>query len=426
MLAGMAGEAALETVRRAARRAGDDGSVLFTPANAERLSSTLAELRGAAMKLGQLLSLQGDDLLPPELSGILAGLRNRADFMPPDQVREVLAAELGDDWQERLREFDFEPLAAASIGQVHGAESAGGHDLALKVQYPGVADSIVGDVDTLAALLRVTRLLPPELEFETLMPELKRELSAEADYHREADNTERFRELVRDDERLHVPAVHRDFSTGRVLALERVWALPIEDLRSPEHPSRRRNALAEALARLVLRELFEFRFMQTDPNFANYLYEPKEERVALLDFGSAREFPEEFTDRYRDLIGAAAEGGDADVVRAGEALGFLRGDEVSAARECFVEMTRVSAEPLCARGPYDFGRSQLGARVRDLTLAAYREHKLPRPPTGTLFLHRKLAGTFLLCGHIGATVVISPSPSRSRDIPRNRIRRRAS
>ena len=111
-----------------------------------------------------------------------------------------------------------------------------------------------------------------------------------------------------------------------------------------------------------------------------------------------------FTDRYRDLIGAAAEGGDADVVRAGEALGFLRGDEVSAARECFVEMTRVSAEPLCARGPYDFGRSQLGARVRDLTLAAYREHKLPRPPTGTLFLHRKLAGTFLLCGHIGATV----------------------
>ncbi len=404
MLAGMAGEAALETLRRAARGGDDAGSVLFTPANAARLSSTLGELRGAAMKLGQLLSLQGDDLLPPELSRALGTLRSYANFMPADQLHQVLARELGRDWRERLREFDDEPLAAASIGQVHGAESSDGRELALKVQYPGVAESIDSDVDTLAAFLRVARLLPPELEIERLIPELKSELHAEADYRREADHTERFGALVADDKRLYVPGVHRDLSTGRVIALDRVWALPIEDLRSPEHGRRLRNRLAEALVRLMFRELFEFRFMQTDPNFGNYLYEPKQQRIALLDFGSARDFPEAFTESYRALIVAAAEGDDADVAERARAIGFLPGDESAAARHSFIEIARLSAEPLRARGAYDFAASDLGVRLRDRGLVAYRDRSLPPPPSGALFLHRKLAGTFLLCAHIGATV----------------------
>ncbi len=404
MLAGMAGEAALETLRRAAGRAGEEGSLVFTQANAERLSATLAELRGAAMKLGQLISLQGEDLLPPELSRVLGTLRNRADFMPAHQVEGVLAEELGADWSARLREFDYEPLAAASIGQVHGAKAADGRDLALKVQYPGVVSSIDADVDTLATLLRVSRLLPPELEIDTLVPELKRELKREADYRREADNTERFRALVQDERKLFVPRVYRDLSSRKVLALDRVWALPIEDLRSPEHPRRLRDRLARVLVRLVLRELFEFRFMQTDPNFANYLYEPKRERIALLDFGSAREFPEPFTERYRDLIRAAVEGDDADVCAEGQRLGFLRGDEDRGAQASFVEIARLSSEPLRTRGPYDFAASDLGIRLKERSLEAYRSRSLPRPPTGTLFLHRKLAGTFLLCARIGATV----------------------
>ena len=404
LVAGIAGEAALETLRRAVRKSAAEGSVLLTPAAAERIARALAELRGAAMKLGQLISLPGEELLPPALSETLAALRNRADPMPPDQLAAVLESELGADWRVRVREFDFEPLAAASIGQVHAAEAADGRDLALKIQYPGVARSIDGDVDNLATLLRVSRLLPADLDLDALVPELKRELRLEVDYRREADSAERFGELVADDPRLFVPRVHRDLSTRRVLALERVWALPIEDLRGPEHPRARRDRLADALVRHVFRELFEFRFMQTDPNFANYLYEPKGERVALLDFGATRSFAGDFTRAYGGLVAAASDGTDADVVAAGELLGFLRGDDTREAQGAFLSLARLFAEPLRARRAYDFAASDLAVRLRDRSLAVYQGGWLPRPPPATLFLHRKLVGSFLLCAHIGARV----------------------
>lgn len=398
MLAGIAGDAALEALRRATR--GESGDLVR--ASGERVAATLSELRGAAMKLGQLLSLQGEDLLPRELAELLAGLRCHADAMPESQVRAVLAGELGPDWEARFAELDFEPLAAASIGQVHAAQTRDGRDVALKLQYPGVDASIDADVDNLAALLRVFRLLPPQLEIELLLPELKRALAREADYRREARCTERYRKLVSDDPGVFVPRVHADLSTRRVLATDRVWALPIEDLRSPEHPQQRRDRTARRLMALVLRELFEFRFMQTDPNFANYMYEPKGERVALLDFGAARAFPRRFTEAYRRLIAAAVEGSERDVVGAGAELGFLAGGEPAPVRRAFVELVGLSAEPLRARGRYDFAASDLARRVRERSIAAYREHALPRPPLPTLFLHRKLAGSFLLCAHIGA------------------------
>jgi predicted unusual protein kinase regulating ubiquinone biosynthesis (AarF/ABC1/UbiB family) len=404
MLAGIAGEATLEALRRAAGRGEQDGSLVLTRANAHRVTETLADLRGAAMKLGQLLSLQGEELLPPKFVEILASLRDQAYFMPEAQVREVLARELGPDCEARFAEFDFEPIAAASIGQVHAAESADGRDLAVKLQYPGVSRSISSDVDNLAVFLRVSRLLPAAIDFEVLIPELKVELRREADYRREANNTERYRRLVGDDPSVLVPRVHRDLCTRRVLATDRVYARPIEDLRSLEHPQERRDRMGTSLVRLVFRELFSFRFMQTDPNFANYLFEPKEERVALLDFGAARSFSREFIEAYRRLIISAVERDHRSLVQVATQLGFLREDEAWIGRAIFVELCELFAEPLRCPGPYDFANSDLARRLRERSLEALEEYRFSQPPTQTLFLHRKLAGSFLLCGHIGAVV----------------------
>ncbi len=154
LLAGIAGETALEALRRAAGRGNPDRGLLVNPANARRLVDTLADLRGAALKLGQLLSMQGQDLLPAPLLEILSELQDQARLMPEAQVRGVLSHELGDVWEQAFAEFDFEPLAAASIGQVHAAEAADGRDLAVKVQYPGVARSIAADVDSLRRAVR--------------------------------------------------------------------------------------------------------------------------------------------------------------------------------------------------------------------------------------------------------------------------------
>ena len=404
LLAALAGESALEAVKRIAG-AGERGSSVFLPrAGALRLADTLADLRGAAMKLGQLLSLQGDDLLSPALRETLASLQSHAHFMPEAQVRQVLANELGRDWKSRFSEFDFEPLAAASIGQVHAAHSRDGRDLALKLQYPGVERSIDGDVDNLALLLRALRLIPAGLDLDAVLPELKEELRREADYAREARSQEQYRALVGEDPGVLVPRVHFDLSTHRVLASDRVRALPIEDLRSPEHPQRLRDAVGEKLLRLVFRELFEFRFVQTDPNFGNYLYEPKGERVALLDFGAVRSFSRHFTDRYRDLIAATISGDRADLEERGTDLGLLRGDESDEARTAFAHLCARVAEPLARPGAYDFAASHLAKEVRDLGLDAYTKRGLHAPPTELIFLHRKLAGTYLLLAHIGARV----------------------
>jgi predicted unusual protein kinase regulating ubiquinone biosynthesis (AarF/ABC1/UbiB family) len=378
--------------------------LFLTRANAQRLTETLSDLRGAAMKLGQLLSMHGDDFLPPSFVEVLSSLRDQAFVMPESQVRQVLQRELGEDWETLFAEFDFEPLAAASIGQVHAAQAADGRDLALKIQYPGVSRSISSDVDNLAVFLRVSKLLPGEIDYESLVPEIKRELSREADYRREADNTERYRMLVESEAGVIVPQVHRDLCTEHVLALERIYALPIEDLRSPEHSPELRNRIGTQMIALTLRELFRFRFMQTDPNFANYLFEPKHQRLALLDFGSTRHFSKIFTEDYRSLIIAAVERNEGALFEIAIRLGFLRAGDAPDLRLAFIEICELFAEPLRHEGPYDFAASDLAQRVRDRGFEAMTDLHFVQPPAETLFLHRKLAGSFLLCAHIGASV----------------------
>lgn len=380
-------------------------SVFLSNARATKLARRLSHLRGAAMKLGQLLSLEGDDLLPPEFSEALAVLRATADTMPVSQVRRVLGRAYGKGWEKRFREFDFEPLAAASIGQVHAAVAADGRDLALKIQYPGIARSIESDVDNLTTLLRMARILPLDLDLSQILAEAKRQLRQEADYEREAQNLVRYRALVADEPTVCVPGVHSDLSTKRVLAMDRAHARPIEDLRSPEVPQSLRDTLGTTLQRLMFRELFEFGFSQTDPNFANYLFEPESGRLVLLDFGSAREYPAEFVRRYKRMCRAMVTQ-DAEEVRAAAIdIGYLSGDEAEGRAKALVDIILMAGEPLRAPGIYDFEKTKLAARTRAAGFdLVFREGFLHPPPPETIFLHRKLAGTFLLCTHIRARV----------------------
>ena len=398
LLAQVAGRAVWDAARGASSSAAD----LANPANARNLAGALGDLRGAALKLGQILSMQGEELLPEPLGEILAALRNHATCMPQGQVHGVLRRELGKDWRERLVEFDDEPLAAASIGQVHAATASDGRDLAIKLQYPRIERSIDGDVDGLVLILRTLRALPASLDLDALVPELKRELHREADYRREAGNAERYAELLGPSEEFFAPRVHRDLSTRRVLALDRVRGLPVEDLRSPEHPPELRDRLGGALLRLVFREIFEFRFVQTDPNFANFLYEPERQRIALLDFGSVRRLAKPFVRTYAHLARAASEGSREKLLKRSRELGLLAEDAGPEAEERFAGLCELIAEPLSQPGPYAFADSDLPLRARDLSLDVYSTSSLPSFPPELLFIHRKLAGTYLLLQHVGA------------------------
>ncbi len=406
----LAGELAAGSLAEGARRLvgtspAEGVSALLSAANAGKLARRLSRMRGAAMKLGQLLSLETADVLPAEFAEALAVLRDAADTMPASQVRRALGRAYGKGWEARFQELDLEPLASASIGQVHAAVAADGRELALKIQYPGVARSIDSDVDNVASLLRLAKLLPVDLDVSGIVAEAKRQLRQEADYLEEARSLRRYAALVADEPALVVPRVHDDLTTRRILAMDRLDGDPIEDLGGEGVFQQRRDAVGQVLERLVFRELFEFRFMQTDPNFANYRIDPIDDRILLFDFGSAREFDEDLTERYARICRGVIDG-DRKRVRDGAVeIGYVRADERRDRVEGVVDLILLVCEPLRHRGVYDFAASDLVGRARDLGLdLMFRRGFLHAPPPETVFLHRKLVGSFLLCARIRARV----------------------
>lgn len=404
----MAGGVAGGMVAEGARRLADGqrprmSDLLLTPANIGRVADQLSHLRGAAMKLGQMISMDAGDVLPPELSSIMARLRDRAHHMPPAQLQQVLATEWGRDWRQRFARFDATPVAAASIGQVHRATTLDGRILAIKVQYPGVADSIDSDVDNVATLLRVSGLLPAALDIAPLLSEAKAQLREEADYRREGEQMERFRTLLSGSPQFVVPALEPAFSTGRVLAMTYIDGEPIEAL---EHEAQgMRDTVIASLIDLTLKELFEFGWMQTDPNFANYRYRKSDGRIVLLDFGATRPVAPETAEAYRRLL-AAGLSDDRDAVRdAAVAAGFIGTAALARHRDLIDRMVDVILNELGRPGAFDFGdRAFVGVlREEGMAMAADRA-TWHVPPTAMLLTQRKISGTALLAARLKARV----------------------
>ena len=401
---GVAGGMVAEGARRLA--AGERprmGDLVLTPANATRVADQLAHLRGAAMKLGQMISMDGGDFLPQELTVILARLRDQAHHMPPRQLDAVLAAEWGKGWRGRFAHFQAHPIAAASIGQVHRATLPDGRVLAIKVQYPGVAASIDADADNVATLLRVSGLLPREIDIAPLLAEAKRQLHEEADYAREGAMMTRYAALVGNHPDLVVPTFVPELTTARVLAMTFVEGVPIETLVGA--PQEVRDRAMTTLIGLVLRELFDWGVMQTDPNFANYRWQPETGRLVLLDFGAARAVPAATADGYRRLLAAGMSGDKAAVTREAVAAGFLGEAAVTGHATTVDRMLDVILAELNRPAPFDFGdRAFIGVLREQGTAMAADRATWHVPPVETLFVQRKISGTALLATRLKARV----------------------
>ncbi|WP_375402531.1 ABC1 kinase family protein [uncultured Sphingomonas sp.] len=406
MAGGVAGSMLVDGAKRVVRGERPAiGDLLLTPANARRVADRLASMRGAAMKMGQLLSMDAGELFPPELADIMARLRADADPMPARQLHGVLDAEWGVGWRDRFATWSDRPIAAASIGQVHRARTRDGRDLAVKVQYPGVRDSIDGDIDNLASLLRLSRVVPDTFDVAPLLAEAKRQLRDEADYLLEAEHLTRFGALLAGDPAFVVPVVQPDLTTPAVLAMSFIDGSPIETLTAASQTERDR--VVTSLVELTLRELFEWNLIQTDPNFANFRYDLRARKIVLLDFGATRAMAADVADAHR-AVARAALSGDRDEAR--RALLTARLFDPAAPppyREAVLDMFELIAAALRKDAVFDFGDNGLTLALRDRGLALAAERKLyGLPPIDTLFLQRKAGGMFLLASRLKARVPV--------------------
>jgi len=326
-------------------------------------------------------------------------VRESADFMPQWQLEQVMRGELGEDWKDKFGNFSMKPFAAASIGQVHRATLLDGTEVAVKVQYPGVAKSIDSDIRNLLTLMKVLAFLPEGLFVDKIASHMAVELAQECDYQREALCGQRMKELLAPNQVFHVPTVYPELSATQVLTTEYIRGLTIDQCTALSQDTR--NLIASAVLRLCFTELFIHRYMQTDPNWANFLFNPSTRQLGLLDFGATREYRPGFVNTYFKIIDGAAKKDRQAVLEYSREVGFLTGFESKAMNEAHVESVMLLARPFHENKNFNFGNQTITSEIQALSGTMLRERLCPPPPE-VYSLHRKLSGLFLLAGKLEA------------------------
>ncbi|HEY0973681.1 MAG TPA: AarF/ABC1/UbiB kinase family protein [Solimonas sp.] len=383
----------------------------FYRRQAQVLADELGQLKGSVMKAGQMLSLYGQYFLPEEAVEVLSSLQ---DDTPPVEwrvVAPVLERALG---RSRLRELEVEetPIAAASLGQAHRARRRkDGLELCVKIQYPGVADAIESDLNTLSRLLMMTRLAPKGLDLAPVLNEVREMLHREVDYGSERRFTENFAQRLDGDARFVVPQVLPEYCSDRVLTTSFEQGYHVRDDAVQRLPLARRNALGKAFLELFLTEFFEWGMVQSDPHFGNYRIRPgasaEDDRIVLLDFGATRIFGRGFIDNYSDIVRGALAGDTAAIRHGALAIGLMQDHFPQPVFDAFASMCEMVVEPfsdhtrtppalLNARGEYRWGESDLPMRASRIAAMNALSVHFRVPPREIVFLHRRLAGVFIM------------------------------
>lgn len=376
--------------------------------NADKLAEDLGKLKGGVVKVGQVMALYGDYVLPDEVANAFRKLEEQTHPVQWSVIESVLSEQLG---EQRLQSLvvDQRPLGAASLSQVHRA-SSGARELCLKVQYPGVADAIDTDLDAVSQMLRVARLVKMGDEFEAWLEEIRSVLHSEVDYLLEARTTQRFAERLRNDPVLKVPEVVPEYCTETVLAetYEPGYAFNSPEVQAL--PQARRNRIAEAFLELFFREVFEWEELQTDPNFGNYRVQidpdGEDDKLVLLDFGAVCSYPSEFFEPLKTMIRGAFHRDEQEIIDGILAMQLLSADSAENARQGFARLLIQIIEPLnfiaeelhhgCLTdsGEYRWAHSKLPKRAAKMGAKSAFDKDFEMPPKEFAFISRKLLGVY--------------------------------
>ncbi|MFA9485932.1 MULTISPECIES: ABC1 kinase family protein [unclassified Moraxella] len=375
---------------------------------ANYLVSELGKLKGSVVKIGQMLALYGEHFLPKEVIDALHTLDANTTPLSWHIIYDALKAELG----ERVHDFEIErtPIGTASLAQVHKAvHKYSGRTVALKVQYPNVAGAIDSDLAIFKQLLKITNAVPQTKALDDWFLEIKELLQTEVDYHTEATTTKRFANHLSDDARYIVPTIYDNYSTKRLICMSFETGVPLNHKLVNALPQARKDALGGVALDIVMRELFEWGEMQTDPNFGNYLVKIDDDgadKLVLLDFGAVKQFDEHLLHLAKNLMTAGYHQNKDMMMNAMQGYDFFdklkdkpKEDMAKVfllACEPFSDAKHLSAQFLDNKGCYLWANSQLYHRVMSCAKDGMTSLEFSLPPKEMMFISRKFIGAYTL------------------------------
>ena len=378
---------------------------LFSTKNVYSTVETLKQLRGAAMKFGQLISIDDQLIFTPELSQIIGQLRSSGYSMPPRQVKKVLDKNWGPGWLKNFDSFEVQPFAAASIGQVHKAKLKNGLELAIKIQFPNIRKTIKNDMRSLKFIANKASFLPQDFDLNYYFKICEEQLMVESEYILEAKNIEKYSALCKANKNLRVPTICNEFSTDQILAMS--FEDGSELCSQNSIVKLKKNKIAELLIRLLLDEIFIFQFVQTDPNLSNFLLKSADHKVVLLDFGSCSNVSNDTKDLYKGLLSVGLTLNRTKIKNFLNSNGFLPSKIDKNIDDFINELIDTVIEELKVGKNFNFAESKLFNLIEADKVKEFQKI-LPQTlfDPDFIFIQRKILGFLLFFKSINASIPI--------------------
>ncbi len=369
--------------------------------NAARIAGTLGEMKGAAMKVGQMLSLH-EGLLPKEVAAVLSVLQNEAPSVPFAVMERALRQEI-DEFDEIFASVDSEAFASASIGQVHRGVLRDGREVAVKIQYPDADRMLTADLANLKVLLGNLVALFTDIDFEPIWKEVRERLVEEIDYEMEAGNFRCMAALHADIPNVIIPEVVAEASTPRVLTMEFVEGISPGRATSDDYSQDLKDEWGAALFAFTLRGLFEHRLLHADPNFANFAFR-EDGSVIVYDYGCMKKVPGDIAAGYAGIIDALLKRRKTAMPMLLKELGVYKKGGATLSRSTTDPYVDLMQDIVRAKPPYTFGDDDhIYRALYDLGTSNWREANDIRFPRDMVFIDRTLGGLFGNLGKLGAT-----------------------